>query len=232
MGTTVIWDAIALIMTSLECFPCREVILSLCATALNLPVALQMARTLLLQITAFCWDMSDPHMYPTSGKMRSKETSKLHWRITPPRNMGIFHCNDVIISAMASQITGVSIVFLAVCSGADQRKHQRGHQRSTSPTFVRGIHRWPVDSPHKWPVTRKKFPFDDVIMFRVNVALISPADSTPKGPGMRNLGYFRPAWTNCWCRWFKTHWGRDKWPPFSRRHFQMHFLEWKCIDCD
>ena len=26
-----------------------------------------------------------------------------------------------------------------------------------------------------------------------------------------------------------THWGWDKWLPFSRRHFQMHFLEWKCI---
>ena len=31
-------------------------------------------------------------------------------------------------------------------------------------TFVRGIHRWPVNSPHEWPVTRKMFPFDDVIM--------------------------------------------------------------------
>ena len=29
-----------------------------------------------------------------------------------------------------------------------------------------------------------------------------------------------------------THWGQDKWPPFSRRHFQMHFLEWKCINFD
>ena len=26
-----------------------------------------------------------------------------------------------------------------------------------------------------------------------------------------------------------THWGRDKWPPFRRRPFQMHFLEWKCV---
>ena len=29
-----------------------------------------------------------------------------------------------------------------------------------------------------------------------------------------------------------THWDQDKWPPFSRRHFQMHFLEWKCINSD
>ena len=44
--------------------------------------------------------------------------------------------------------------------GADQRKHQS----SASPAFVRGIHRWSVNSPHKRPVTRKMFPFDDVIM--------------------------------------------------------------------
>ena len=37
-------------------------------------------------------------------------------------------------------------------------------QSSGSLAFVRGIHRWPVNSPHKWPVTRKMFPFDDVTM--------------------------------------------------------------------
>ena len=70
------------------------------------------------------------------------------------------HYIDVLMSSMASQITGVSIVYSTVCSGADQRKHQS----STSLVFVRGIHRWPVDSPHKRLVTRKMFPFDDVIM--------------------------------------------------------------------
>ena len=42
--------------------------------------------------------------------------------------------------------------------------HQRNHQSSASLAFVWGIHRGPVNSPHKWPVTRKMFPFDDVIM--------------------------------------------------------------------
>ena len=64
------------------------------------------------------------------------------------------------MSAMVSQITGVSIVCSTVCSGA----HQRKHQSSASLAFVRGIHRWPVNSPHKRPVTRKMFPFDDAIM--------------------------------------------------------------------
>ena len=40
------------------------------------------------------------------------------------------------------------------------------HQSSASLAFVRGIHRGPVNSPHKWPVTGKMFPFDDVIMRR------------------------------------------------------------------
>ena len=66
--------------------------------------------------------------------------------------------NDVTMGVMASQITNVSIVYLSV-SSADQRKHQM----SASLAFVRGIHRSPVNSPHKGPVTRKMFPFDDVI---------------------------------------------------------------------
>ena len=70
--------------------------------------------------------------------------------------------DDVMISAMASQIISFAIVYPSVYSGADQRKHQS----SASLAFVRGIHRWPVNSPHKGPVTQKMFPFDDFIMSR------------------------------------------------------------------
>ena len=64
------------------------------------------------------------------------------------------------MGVMASQITSLTIVYSTVYSDADQRKHQS----FASLAFVRGIHRWPVNSPHKWPVTRKLFPIDDVIM--------------------------------------------------------------------
>ena len=64
------------------------------------------------------------------------------------------------MGAIASQITSLTIVYSTVYSDADQRKHQS----SASLAFVWGIHRGPVNSPHKWPVTRKMFPFDDVIM--------------------------------------------------------------------
>ena len=69
----------------------------------------------------------------------------------------------------ASQITSLTSVYSTIYSDADQRKHQS----SASLAFVRGIHRGPVNSQHKWPVTRKAkmFPFDDVIMRQFKLAL-------------------------------------------------------------
>ena len=78
------------------------------------------------------------------------------------------HYNDVIMGAITSQIISLMIVYSIVYSDADQRKHQS----SASLAFVRGIHRGPVKSPHKWPVTRKMFPFDDVIMRHVIKMLV------------------------------------------------------------
>ena len=72
-----------------------------------------------------------------------------------------FHYSGVIMGTMTSQITSLAIVCSTVNSGADQRKHQS----SASLAFVRGIHRSPVNSPHKGPVMRRTFPFDDIIMW-------------------------------------------------------------------
>ena len=71
-----------------------------------------------------------------------------------------FHYDDVIMTMLPSQITSLTVVYSIVHSGVNQRKHQS----SASLAFVREIHRRPVNFPHKWPVTRKMFPFDDVIM--------------------------------------------------------------------
>ena len=71
--------------------------------------------------------------------------------------------------AMASQITSLTIVYSTIYSGAYQRKHQ-----SSAPlAFVRGPHRWPVNSPHKWPVTREMLTFNDVIAKVMTVFVIS-----------------------------------------------------------
>ena len=85
------------------------------------------------------------------------------------------HYSDVIMGMMASQITSLTIVYTTVYSGADQRKHQS----TASLAFVRGIHRWPVNSPHKWSVTWNMFPFDDVIMLSFHISL-SSNDATHK----------------------------------------------------
>ena len=71
----------------------------------------------------------------------------------------------ITMGAMASRITSLTIVYSTVYSSADQRKHQS----PASLALVRGIRRGPVNSPHKWPVTRKILPFDDVIMLPLKI---------------------------------------------------------------
>ena len=72
------------------------------------------------------------------------------------------------MGAIASQITNLAIVYSTVYSDTDQRKHQS----SVSLAFVWGIHRGPVNSPHKWSLTRKMFPFGNVIMCQEDWVII------------------------------------------------------------
>ena len=93
------------------------------------------------------------------------------------------HCRDVIMGAIASEITSLTIVYSTVYSDADQRKYQS----SASLAFVRGIHRGPVNSPHKWPVTRKMLPFDNVIMITGNSTLRLTARSGGYKKNLKNI---------------------------------------------
>ena len=84
---------------------------------------------------------------------------------SPESGTKLRHYNDVIMGTIASQITSLTIVYSTVYSDTDQRKYQS----SASLAFLRGIHRRPVNSPHKCSVTRKMFPFDDVIMIQLGI---------------------------------------------------------------
>ena len=70
------------------------------------------------------------------------------------------HYSDVTTSLMASQNTSNSTVHSTICLS----QHKKKHQRVRYWPFVMGIHRWPVDSPHKGPVMWKVFPLCDIIM--------------------------------------------------------------------
>ena len=75
------------------------------------------------------------------------------------------HYSDVMMSTMASQITSLTIVYSTVYSRADQWKYQS----SASLAFVRGNSPVTGEFPHKGPVTRKMFSFDDVMMSSQNI---------------------------------------------------------------
>ena len=94
------------------------------------------------------WSVDSPHKKPMMWKVLSCHMMTSSKKTFPP------------YWPIASQITSLTTVYSTVYSDADQRKHQS----SASLDFVRGIHRGPVNSMHKWPVTRKMFLFDDVIM--------------------------------------------------------------------
>ena len=85
-------------------------------------------------------------------------------RINNQHELAQKHYNDVIMGTIASQIISLTIVFWTVYLDTDQRTRQS----SASLAFVRGIHR-----RHKWPLTRKMCPFDDVVMKSDTVKPIS-----------------------------------------------------------
>ena len=99
-----------------------------------------------------------------AGRLRIAQTPCCLWSAERSRRLPKTETDsgpsDGIMGTMASQITSLTIVYSTVYLGTDQRKHQS----SASLAFVLGIHRWPVNSPHKGPVTRKMLPFDYVIM--------------------------------------------------------------------
>ena len=124
-------------------------------------------KTPQIHIAGPLWGESIRHRRISLWEVNNVKSGTITWRHNDATKPALYdiaqdprHYDDVKMGAMASQITSLTLVYSIVYSDADQRKHQS----STSLAFVRGIHREPVNSPHKWPVTRKMFPFDDVIM--------------------------------------------------------------------
>ena len=117
------------------------------------------------------------------------------------------------------------IVDSTVYSGADQRKHQG----SASLAFVRGIHRWPVNSPHKWPVTRKMFPFDEVIMVELSLMCLTFSADDSFQDFMNTFSIVQhtgdvlwmfPAVVKTYCTLDVRHF------PFDRQKCNIIFISW------
>ena len=114
---------------------------------------------------------------PTANKKRPKHPSFALCQWNPPVTVGFSSHRgsyaETVFMAWCLRVVaefalqwrynehdGVFIVCSTVGSRADQRKNQS----SPSLVFVRGNHRWPVNSLQKKPATRKIYPFDDIIM--------------------------------------------------------------------
>ena len=121
--------------------------ISLCIPLLCTPVPLQSENREVAQLS---FDTVGPAQLIPMG---SNQTRRCNWI----REMTWNLYTRRVRGRMNAKQHGFKMTFY---SGADQIKHQS----SASLAFVRGIHRWPVNSPHKGPVMRKMFPFDDVIM--------------------------------------------------------------------
>ena len=96
------------------------------------------------------------------------------------------HYRDVTMSLMASQITSILTVCKAVCSGANQNKHQS----FASLAFARGIHRWPEFSRNKGPVTRKMFSSDNAIMTVITFRLTDRTYATQLNKNVININKY------------------------------------------
>ena len=135
----------------------------------------------------------------TPGKKQLPEWILTQIYVTKMTSLGCnkrIHYSDVIMSAMVSLIIGFSIVYWTVCLRADQRIHQS----SVLLAFVRGIHRWPVNSLHKGPVKRKMVTFYDVIMYLALYVThsIDLIDSFPSSVCHRNIAQHLMATNAAW----------------------------------
>ena len=127
-------------------------------------------------------------MLSFDNKTRQQDSHTfMTWRIWYcSLNIYSYHYSDVIMSAIAYQITGVMVVYSTV---------QRKHQSYASLTFLRGMHRWLVNSPHKGPVTQEIFPFDDIIMItsHLSVRLVMILLNSSNGSYQFNAAH----WQHC-----------------------------------
>ena len=115
------------------------------------------------------------------------------------------------MSTMSSQITSLTIIYSTVYSDGDQRKYP------ASLAFVWGIHRWPVNSPHKWPVTRKYF----LLMTSSCVKILTGRGSSRL---CRDFRWYTPSFQTrdraCCCRnwWWHLHGCVSNW---RKRKYQV-----------
>ena len=127
------------------------------------------------------------------------------------------------MGTIASQITSLKIVHSTVYWGVDQTKHQS----SASLAFVWGIHRWPVNSPHKGVSNAEMFPF-----WWRHHGVYAEVSSAPVTSTCKRFKTYRQGNSDQWYSrqyflWYIPIWG--PWPLKSSKHGSQQLLNfiWK-----
>ena len=175
--------------------------------------ALQDFMNILCEVRTLEWRHNDVTW--ASLRFKSPLTRMVVQQLVRANNRTKYQHDDVIKWKHFPRYFVKSIVY----SGADQRKYQS----SASLAFVRGIHRWPVNSPHKGPVTRNMFPFDDVIMTKASdVELWFFLSSAPEQTLEQTIET-TVIWDTAAPIMTSLRW---------KFHFRMHFVEWRYMNFD
>ena len=149
-----------------------------CSISHNTPLSRKMCTFLFWMVhcgirAGALWGLCDWCIPPTNCVLRLGSNVSVYSEITK------IHCNDVIMSAMASHITGVSMVYSKETS------------KLCVTGLLRGILQWPLNSPHKGPVMRKMFSFDLCVLNKINenktLHLIRPGTFGEIGDHIRHI---------------------------------------------
>ena len=157
----------------------------------NFPISSRFTSMALWPVRLYIHGMIGVNLARIYNKTMKNRTSTYHGDL--PYCSEYLHHSSVIMSMVVAQITGVSIVCSNVYSATSKKISKLG-----IIGLCEGIHRWPVDSAHKGVITRKMFPFDDVILVPSNINYRTNYIEVCFAGDIKTLPFFVQASLNSW----------------------------------
>ena len=146
-----------------------------------------------------------------TGVMLSPKRAGGWWQVRKDHGSGV--TSAFLLLWRHNEGDGVSNHHDCLLNRSFRRRSKKTSKLRVTGFFVRGTHRWPVNSPHKWLVTRKMFLFDGVIMFS---GITFKRDNDIYGPKKISEGF------DNMCHWTML-WAEQLW------HSWVYFSNWRQV---